>query len=94
MLPTDGLRDCELALQARLLVAAGRDFEFANDLIREALYVTTPEPTRLAYHQRAADLFDRPAGISWPGTRPPVVTGRGRRGRCCPPPMRRSAGPP
>ena len=55
--PTDALRDCELALQARLLVAAGRDFEFANDLIREALYVTTPEPTRLAYHQRAADLL-------------------------------------
>jgi tetratricopeptide (TPR) repeat protein len=55
--PTDALRDCELALQARLLVAAGRDFEFANDLIREALYATTPEPTRLAYHQRAADLL-------------------------------------
>jgi hypothetical protein len=35
----------------------GRDFEFANDLIREALYATTPEPTRLAYHQRAADLL-------------------------------------
>jgi DNA-binding SARP family transcriptional activator/tetratricopeptide (TPR) repeat protein len=55
--PTDALRDCELALQARLLVAAGRDFEFANDLIREALYASTPEPTRLAYHQRAADLL-------------------------------------
>ena len=50
-------RHCELALQARLLVAAGRDFEFANDLIREALYATTPEPIRLAYHQRAADLL-------------------------------------
>jgi DNA-binding SARP family transcriptional activator/tetratricopeptide (TPR) repeat protein len=55
--PADALRDCELALQARLLVAAGRDFEFANDLIREALYVTTPEPIRLAYHRRAADLL-------------------------------------
>jgi DNA-binding SARP family transcriptional activator/tetratricopeptide (TPR) repeat protein len=73
--PTDGLRDCELALQARLLVAAGRDFEFANDLIREALYVTTPEPTRLAYHQRAADLLTgqpeslarhAAAGGAWP----------------------------
>jgi DNA-binding SARP family transcriptional activator/tetratricopeptide (TPR) repeat protein len=51
------LRNCELALQARLLVVAGRDFEFANDLIREALYATTPEPTRLAYHRRAADLL-------------------------------------
>jgi DNA-binding SARP family transcriptional activator/tetratricopeptide (TPR) repeat protein len=57
MPPAAALRNCELALQARLLVAAGRDVEFANDLIREALYVTTPEPTRLAYHQRAADLL-------------------------------------
>ena len=55
--PAATLRNCELALQARLLVAAGRDFEFANDLIREALYATTPEPTRLAYHRRAADLL-------------------------------------
>jgi len=55
--PADALRDCELALRARLLVAAGRDFEFANDLIQEALYATTPEPIRLAYHQRAADLL-------------------------------------
>ena len=55
--PAAALNHCELALQARLLVAAGRDFEFANDLIREALYATTPEPIRLAYHQRAADLL-------------------------------------
>jgi DNA-binding SARP family transcriptional activator/tetratricopeptide (TPR) repeat protein len=55
--PAVALSHCELALQARLLVPAGRDFEFANDLIREALYATTPEPTRLAYHQRAADLM-------------------------------------
>ena len=51
------LKGCELALQARLLVATGRDFEFANDLIREALYATTPEPARLAYHRSAADLL-------------------------------------
>ena len=55
--PAAALNHCELALQARLLVAAGRDVEFANDLIREALYATTPEPIRLAYHQRAADLL-------------------------------------
>src|ERR1022692_2842590 len=55
--PAAALGNCELALQARLLVTAGRDFEFANDLIREALYATTPEPTRLAYHRRAADLL-------------------------------------
>ncbi len=55
--PPDALNQCELALHARLLVASGRDFEFANDLIREALYATTPEPIRLAYHRRAADLL-------------------------------------
>jgi DNA-binding SARP family transcriptional activator len=48
---------CEQAFQARLLVVSGRDYEFANDLIREVLYATTPEPTRLAYHRRAADLL-------------------------------------
>ena len=48
---------CEQALQARLLVVSGRDYEFANDLIREVLYATTPVPTRLAYHRRAADLL-------------------------------------
>ena len=46
-------------------MAAGRDFEFANDLIREALYATTPEPTRLAYHQRAADrLTSKPESLA------------------------------
>ena len=48
---------CEQAYQARLLVVSGRDYEFANDLIREVLYATTPEPARLAYHRRAADLL-------------------------------------
>ena len=57
--PAAALRHCELALRAGLLAAAGRDFEFANDLIREALYATTPVPARLAYHQRAADLLTR-----------------------------------
>ena len=64
--PAAALRHCERALRARLLVAAGRDFEFANDLIREALYATTPEPTRLAYHQRAADLMtSQPESLAW-----------------------------
>ncbi len=64
--PAAALGHCERALQARLLVAAGRDFEFANDLIREALYATTPEPTRLAYHQRAADLMtSQPESLAW-----------------------------
>jgi len=48
---------CEDALAARLLVVAGRDYEFANDLVREVLYATTPVPTRVAYHRHAADLL-------------------------------------
>ena len=48
---------CETALEARLLVVSGRDYEFANDLIREVMYTSTPEPARLAYHRQAADLF-------------------------------------
>jgi DNA-binding SARP family transcriptional activator/predicted ATPase len=55
--PLAALEQCEQALQGRLLVVSGRDYEFANDLIREVLYATTPEPTRLAYHRRAADLL-------------------------------------
>ncbi len=48
---------CTVALEARLLVVSGRDYEFANDLVREVLYTSTPEPARLAYHRRAADLL-------------------------------------
>ncbi len=48
---------CAQALQARLLIVSGRDYEFANDLIREVMYASTPEPARLAYHRRAADLL-------------------------------------
>ena len=55
--PAASLELCEAALEARLLVISGRDYEFANDLIREVLYTSTPEPARLAYHRRAADLL-------------------------------------
>jgi DNA-binding SARP family transcriptional activator len=55
--PAAALEQCEAALGARLLVVSGRDFEFANDLIRDVLYASTPEPTRLAHHRRAADLL-------------------------------------
>ena len=55
--PATALEACETAMAARLLVVSGRDYEFANDLIREALYASTPGPTRLAYHRRAADLL-------------------------------------
>ena len=55
--PATALELCETALEARLLVVSGRDYEFANDLIREVMYASTPEPARLAYHRQAADLF-------------------------------------
>jgi DNA-binding SARP family transcriptional activator len=55
--PAAAVELCERALLGRLLAVSGREYEFANDLIREVLYATTPEPTRLAYHRHAADLF-------------------------------------
>jgi DNA-binding SARP family transcriptional activator len=55
--PAAALELCEQALEARLLVVSGREYEFANDLIQEVVYADTPEPTRLAYHRRAADLL-------------------------------------
>ena len=58
-------RLCHDALAARLLVVAGREYEFANDLIREVLYATTPEPLRVAQHRRLAELFeDRPEQVA------------------------------
>ncbi|MDN5861257.1 MAG: AAA family ATPase, partial [Pseudonocardia sp.] len=47
---------CGVAAVGRLLVVADRDFEFANDIIQEVLYATTPAPVRDAHHRRAADL--------------------------------------
>ncbi len=52
----DAARRCEQALSAGLLTVSDRAYEFANDLIREVLYGSTPAPTRLAWHRRAADL--------------------------------------
>ena len=65
---------CERAAAARLLTVAGRAYEFANDLIQEVLYTSTPAPTRIAHHLRAADLLAAPeavaahaaAGQDWP----------------------------
>jgi len=57
LVPAVALEQCEAALGARLVVVSGRDYEFANDLIRDVLYASTPEPTRLAHHRRAADLL-------------------------------------
>jgi len=53
----EAARRCERILPTRLVVEAGRAYEFANDLIQEVLYETTPVPTRTAYHRRAADLL-------------------------------------
>ena len=49
-------RWCAEATGAGLLAVAERDYEFANDLVQEILYATTPAPVRRAHHRRAADL--------------------------------------
>jgi len=78
--PVAALELCEVALDARLLVISGRDYEFANDLIREALYASTPEPTRLAYHRRATGPGRHGPG-SWPPKTPCAGTRRPTRPR-------------
>ena len=40
-----------------MLVAADRSYEFANDLLHEVLYATTPAPARRLHHRRAADVL-------------------------------------
>jgi DNA-binding SARP family transcriptional activator len=53
----DALSRLERALAAGLLVETGTQYEFAHDVVREVLLSTTPSPTRLAWHARAADLL-------------------------------------
>jgi DNA-binding SARP family transcriptional activator/tetratricopeptide (TPR) repeat protein len=48
---------CAQAAAARLLVEAGRAYEFANDLVQEVVYATTAAPLRAVLHRRAADLL-------------------------------------
>jgi DNA-binding SARP family transcriptional activator/tetratricopeptide (TPR) repeat protein len=61
----DAARRAERALIARLLSATEDSFEFANDLIKEILYVTTPPPIRLVRHRRAAELMrGRPESVA------------------------------
>jgi len=56
---------CTAAENARLLVVTERDYEFANDLVQEVLYATTPGPARVAYHRQAADLLiSRPEAMA------------------------------
>jgi DNA-binding SARP family transcriptional activator len=53
-------RRAEQACRARLLVEAAGRYEFANELIRSALYETTPAPTRVVRHRRLAARAARP----------------------------------
>jgi DNA-binding SARP family transcriptional activator len=58
-------RGARRALDARLLTESGGVFEFANDLIRDALYRTTPGPILIARHRRAAALLEgRPESVA------------------------------
>jgi tetratricopeptide (TPR) repeat protein len=46
-------------------VVSGRAYDFAHDLVREVVYESIPEPTRLTYHRRAADLLEaRPEALA------------------------------
>jgi tetratricopeptide (TPR) repeat protein len=51
-----GLAGAELT-SAGLLTVSGSHFTFVNDLVRDAVRETLPEPLAIAYHRRAADLL-------------------------------------
>jgi DNA-binding SARP family transcriptional activator len=58
-------RRLDAACRARLVSEAGPAYEFANDLIREIAYETTPLPIRIARHRHAAALLvDRPEAVA------------------------------
>ncbi len=46
------------ALRAGLLVVRGDTFRFANDVVRQVAYNSTPLPVRVSRHRRAATLFE------------------------------------
>jgi DNA-binding SARP family transcriptional activator/tetratricopeptide (TPR) repeat protein len=50
-------RRAQQARRAKLLIESGTAYEFANDLIQEILYRTTPLPVRIPRHRRAATLL-------------------------------------
>ena len=54
----EAARRADLACRARLLVDTGAAYEFANELIRDILYWTTPAPALRARHRRAAALLE------------------------------------
>jgi DNA-binding SARP family transcriptional activator/tetratricopeptide (TPR) repeat protein len=56
---------CQRAFAGGLLLVADREYEFANDLVREVLYDSTPLPVRLAWHRQAVDLMtDQPEAMA------------------------------
>lgn len=55
--PEDCARLAERAHRAHLLMSEGAMFRFANDLVRQIAYRSTPEPIRVSRHRRAARLF-------------------------------------
>jgi DNA-binding SARP family transcriptional activator/ABC-type oligopeptide transport system ATPase subunit len=74
--PPAAARRCEQLVAARLAIESGRAYEFANDLIHEVLYATTPEPTRHTYHRRAVDLL-----ADWPERAAPHAAAGGQPAR-------------
>ncbi|MGH3768261.1 MAG: ATP-binding protein [Pseudonocardiaceae bacterium] len=46
------------ALRAGLLVVRAETFRFANDVVRQVAYDSTPMPVRISRHRRAAKLFE------------------------------------
>jgi DNA-binding SARP family transcriptional activator len=46
------------ALRAGLLMVRGETFRFANDVVRQVAYDSTPTPVRISRHRRAAKLFE------------------------------------
>jgi tetratricopeptide (TPR) repeat protein len=59
--PEGAARLAERALDAGLLVPKGRGLGFANRVVHEVLYDSTPAPIRVSRHRRLAELVaDRP----------------------------------
>ncbi len=48
---------CEHAVGMGLLARAGEQYDFVNDLVRDAVLESVPRPLAVAYHRRAADLL-------------------------------------
>jgi DNA-binding SARP family transcriptional activator/tetratricopeptide (TPR) repeat protein len=48
---------CERLVSTGLMITAGALYEFANDLLQEAVLAQVARPLAVAYHRRAADLL-------------------------------------